>query len=98
MVRGIVCERNIYTAGESRSISFNANEPEKQKKQPWIQKVDANPRRLRTPLEQEQNAELKFSDKEEEEDTGFRFPAFPDAHFSLLVLLDLVNKSFVRRW
>ena len=67
MVRGIVCERNIYTAGESRSISFNANEPEKQKKQPWIQKVDANPRRLRTPLEQEQNAELKFSDKEEDD-------------------------------
>ena len=67
MVRSIVCERNIYTTGESRSISFNANEPEKQTQQLWIQKVDANPRWGRTPLEQEQNAELKFSHKEEDD-------------------------------
>jgi len=67
MVRGIVCERNICTTGESQSISFNANEPEKQTQQLWIQKVDANPLRVRTPLEEEQNAELKFSDKEEDD-------------------------------
>lgn len=45
VVKGIVCERNIYTNGESRSISFNANEPEKQTQQLWIQKVDTDPRR-----------------------------------------------------
>lgn len=41
----IICERNFYTIGESRAISFNATDPEKQTQQLCINKVDANSRR-----------------------------------------------------
>ena len=38
-------DRRSYTIGESQANSFNANDPQKQTHQFWIQKEDANPRR-----------------------------------------------------
>ena len=60
------------TIGESQAISVNATAPEKQTQQFCIQKVDANSRRGElAPLEQQQNAELKFSaSNKEEEDSN----------------------------